>query len=75
MSGYFPVAYAETLDVHSDTTFHGQVQLLGTTVAMPVVVLAVDSGGLGSVGGIFYDAALSACRPGVGAHHTGGEPM
>ena len=29
----------------------------------------------GGGGGRRWQAALSACRPGVGAHHTGGEPM
>ena len=32
-----------------------------------------ETGGGGERG--WWQAALSACRPGVGAHHTGGEPM
>ena len=51
-------------------TLHGQVQLL---VLLPCLYSSGGGPAAGEGGG--RQAALSAFRPGAGAHHTGGEPM
>ena len=75
LSGVCGRWYPVILDLHRffiacpQCTLHGQVQLLGLLPCL------LSSGGGLAAGGRGRQAVSSAFRPGVGAHHTGDEPI